>query len=87
MEVFCKISVGGGTSGLVVANRLSEHFSVLVLEAGGDPFPLQNVPIAAPLMLSQKPIDWNFYTVSQQYSCLSLNNRVGEYSNNACVFK
>lgn len=37
-ESFDYIIVGGGTSGLVVANRLSEdaHIRVLVIEAGSD---------------------------------------------------
>jgi len=70
------IVVGAGSTGSVVANRLSEKFRVLLLEAGGEPFPLQSVPAVAPVMLGNPTLDWNFYTVPQRYSCFALNNQV-----------
>lgn len=59
-----------------MANRLSEKFRVLLLEAGGEPFPMQSIPVLSPLMLGNPSLDWNFYTVPQKYSCYSLNNQV-----------
>ncbi|KAF7314359.1 hypothetical protein MKEN_00908500 [Mycena kentingensis (nom. inval.)] len=71
------VVVGGGTAGLVVANRLTEnpHFSVLVLEAGGTsegvldsevPFLFNN------LLIEPNPHDWNYTTTPQP----GLNGRV-----------
>ncbi|KAI0412609.1 GMC oxidoreductase [Xylaria grammica] len=63
------VIVGGGTSGLVLANRLSEdpNLQIIVLESGedrtGDPTIL--TPGAWPL-LSNTPDDWTFHTVSQK---------------------
>ncbi|ODM92652.1 Glucose dehydrogenase [FAD, quinone], partial [Orchesella cincta] len=74
-EEYDFIIVGSGSSGSVVANRLSEKFRVLLLEAGGEPFPMQSIPVCAPLMLGNPTLDWNFYSVPQQYSCFSLNNQ------------
>jgi choline dehydrogenase-like flavoprotein len=59
-----------------VANRLSEDFNVLLLEAGGEPTPLSAVPALALLMLGQPNIDWGYRTVPQTAGCLSMNNRV-----------
>lgn len=70
------LQVGSGSSGSLVANRLSRHFKTLLLEAGGTPFPLQNVPAFAPVMIGHKDLDWRHYTVPQTYSCMSLTNRV-----------
>jgi len=69
-------SVGGGSSGAVVANRLSEDFNVLLLEAGGDPTPLSAIPALAFLMLRQPHIDWRYTTTPQKDACLAMNNRV-----------
>ncbi|PYI31819.1 oxidoreductase [Aspergillus indologenus CBS 114.80] len=63
------IVVGGGTSGLVVANRLSEDasVSVLVLESGPDRTTDSRItdPMAWP-SLSGSELDWQFTIVSQE---------------------
>ncbi|KAI2610574.1 GMC oxidoreductase [Hypoxylon sp. NC1633] len=62
------VIVGGGTAGLVLANRLSEdpNLKIMVLESGedrsGDPNTL--TPGAWPL-LPNSPADWTFRTVPQ----------------------
>lgn len=43
-NMFDFIVVGGGTAGALVANRLAEHYRVLLLEAGGTPMPFQSIP-------------------------------------------
>ncbi|KAI0383488.1 putative GMC oxidoreductase [Hypomontagnella monticulosa] len=62
------IVVGGGTSGLVVANRLSENpdVKVLVLEAGKDTSadPRVNIPALWTSLMGTE-VDWQFKTVPQ----------------------
>ena len=69
--------MGGGSAGSVVANRLSENNRVLLLEAGGEPHPLQQIPLLSFMMLNRPGIDWNYYTVPQSKSCLGMYNNVG----------
>lgn len=63
------IIVGGGTSGLVVANRLTENenISVLVLEAGTDRLkdPRIMVPGLAATTYEDPDFDWNFISTPQ----------------------
>lgn len=63
------IIVGGGTSGLVVANRLSEDpdTQVLVLEAGGDHSadPRVNIPALWTSLIGTTEADWQFRTEPQ----------------------
>ncbi|KAK3313019.1 hypothetical protein B0H66DRAFT_644141 [Apodospora peruviana] len=72
---FDYIVVGGGTAGLVVANRLTEdsHVRVLVVEAGADrssdPFVL--TPGLVPAVYGKDEYDWNFKSPPQS----TLNNR------------
>lgn len=69
------IIVGGGTSGLVVASRLSEDPSVevLILEAGKDVSadPRVNIPALWTTLLGSEA-DWQYKTVAQN----GLNGRV-----------
>ncbi|KAK8209253.1 putative glucose oxidase [Phyllosticta capitalensis] len=68
---FDYIVVGGGTSGLVVANRLSElkNISVAVIEAGGSVY--NNVNVTNPNgygLAFGSEIDWAYETVDQTYA-------------------
>jgi len=71
--------VGAGTSGAVFASRLTEDEdrSVLILEAGGDPFDDQNVniPILADSVRGTE-YDWQYHTMPQQQACLGHVNNV-----------
>ena len=69
------VIVGGGTAGLTVANRLSKHFTVAVIEAGGfyeiENSNLTEVPANDVYYLGKSPlwnsplIDWLQYTTPQ----------------------
>lgn len=82
------VIVGGGTAGLVLANRLSKNgkFSVVVIEAGGfyeTDFPDAEIPgmdIAA-VGPAGNAIDWQFSTTPQT----GANNRVIPYARGKCL--
>lgn len=61
------IIVGAGSAGCVLANRLSAnpHYKVLLIEAGGRPNMLVNIP-GAYTMLHRSKVDWAFYTEPQE---------------------
>lgn len=73
------IIAGGGTAGLVVANRLTESgkFRVLVLEAGPDPSIVAAYrPLGGNQLLGNTAIDWRFDTTPQP----GLNDRILTYT-------
>jgi len=57
---------------------LSENpnFKVLLLEAGGEPNPLTDIPLLALSLSSQNHIDWKFQTEPQSGACLGMKNGV-----------
>lgn len=69
------VVVGAGSAGSVVASRLSENpnWKVLLLEAGGDPPPVSDIPKLFPY-LQNTDIDWAYRTEQSAESCLSFRN-------------
>ncbi|CAG7833011.1 unnamed protein product [Allacma fusca] len=72
-DKFDFIIVGAGSAGAVVANRLSENYKVLLLEAGGEPNPLHRIPLLAMFLLQKPYADWGYYTEPQENACLAMN--------------
>lgn len=70
------IIVGAGSSGAVIANRLSEdpNVTVLLLEAGGNENQMTDVPLVA-ASLQQTPVDWSYQTEPQEAACFGLLGR------------
>lgn len=70
-EEYDFIVVGGGTSGSVVASRLSEEpkWKVLLLEAGEKESCVTKVP-SMHRQLQTTPYAWGYWTVPQNTTCL-----------------
>ena len=71
-------AVGGGTSGSVLATRLSEEpDSVLLIEAGRSDLANDNIPIPAYYGNTQlSKDDWNYFSVAQTRTGLAMKGRV-----------
>ncbi|OXA50686.1 Glucose dehydrogenase [FAD, quinone] [Folsomia candida] len=69
------IVVGGGTAGSVVANRLSELYSVLLIESGGPANPLTLIPALTLNLMNRPQSDWRYKTVPQSRACLNSINQ------------
>jgi len=82
------LTVGAGSAGCVLANRLSEDSdkTVLLLEAGEEELEMHMAKIpASAFELQRSRFDWGFLTVPQRHSCKGLENQVqgsGELEDN-----
>jgi hypothetical protein len=59
-----------------VANRLSKHSKVLLLEAGGDPVYHVSVPFMSYEMMHLPEYNWGHKSVTQKHSSLSMIDQV-----------
>ncbi|XP_029161022.1 glucose dehydrogenase [FAD, quinone]-like [Nylanderia fulva] len=66
------VIIGGGSAGCVLANRLSENYTVLLLEAGGNEEYISDIPYTVGSLM-RTPYDWNYTTVPSPNYCLSMN--------------
>lgn len=68
------IIIGGGTSGAVLANRLTEvpEWKVLLLESGGPETGITQIPSMAST-LQKTPYTWGYTTTPQESWCLGKN--------------
>ncbi|GFS80831.1 glucose dehydrogenase [Trichonephila clavipes] len=71
------LAVGAGAAGSVVASRLSEEpcVSVLLLEAGGKPPLINDIPALARAFWFTK-LDWAYKTVPQKHTGSGLINKL-----------
>ena len=73
------LTVGAGSAGCVLANRLTEDLTstVLIVEAGGseEENEVMHIP-ALPGLLQNTKQDWAFRTVPQKKSCQGLKDQV-----------
>ena len=60
--------MGGGSSGAVIANRLSKNNKVLLLEAGDDPIWPHRLPVFADLIFGLGSHDWKYETEPQKHA-------------------
>ncbi|KAJ8664897.1 hypothetical protein QAD02_006559 [Eretmocerus hayati] len=76
-EEFDFIVVGAGSSGAVVASRLSEESSarVLLIEAGGPENLVMDIPLSSFFLLYDEKIHWDMYNEPSNNSCLGMKNR------------
>lgn len=63
--------VGGGSSGAVIGNRLSEvpEWKILLLEAGAPESPYAQAPTITSTILNT-PYNWGYKTEPQEKACL-----------------
>ncbi|EDS29166.1 choline dehydrogenase [Culex quinquefasciatus] len=74
-DVYDFVVVGGGSSGAVMAARLSEvcDWNVLLLEAGPDESYLSDIPYLFPA-LQRSRMDWKYRTVPNSHYCQGMEN-------------
>lgn len=65
-----------------MANRLSRYYNVLLLEAGGEPHPLQSIPGFSVFLIRYPEVDWGHLSVPQKYASLNSVNQVERPSSN-----
>lgn len=63
-----------------MAYRLSQHFNVLLLEAGGEMSDWQQIPSMSLLMLGYPEIDWNHKTEPQKHCAYALPRNRSHWS-------
>ena len=74
---FDYIIVGAGSAGCVLANRLSERHTVLLIEAGGsDHYHWVHIPVGYLYCIGNPRTDWGFKTAPQP----GLNGRSIQYA-------
>ncbi|ODM99988.1 Glucose dehydrogenase [FAD, quinone] [Orchesella cincta] len=77
-DTFDFVIVGGGSAGAVLANRLSEFHTVLLLEAGGESHPFQAIPGLSIFLSKQPGTDWMHKSVTQSKSCFACRHKVSK---------
>lgn len=78
-EKFDYVIVGGGGAGMIVATRIanaSRNASILLLEAGGEPSILNELPILDCFLANQPANTWIYNSTPQRYSCGICDDRV-----------